>query len=188
MKMKKLLSMGFLLSAVFTLTGCISSSIPTNNYIAQSYNKVDGNVLIGEFNYLPAEYGNVLPKQIENTAIGSIILDDTVANLVRQATALELRQSGLNVGSGNIRLDGSIKRFLANDMGYNVDWTYKINYRLVNLKNNSTLFDRDYEISERTPKLATSLTDLAHRTYKPIAQGFKRFIEDPEAVKILTSN
>lgn len=186
--MKKLLSISLLLSAALALTGCVTPSIPTGNYVAQSYIKTEGNTILGEFSYLPGEYGRVLPNQIQNTAIGGILLDDSIANIVRQATALELRQSGINVGSGHLRLDGTIKEFLADDLGYNVNWNYRVNYRIINLKNHSTLLDRDYTVSMRTPKFVASLSDIAQRVNKPIALGFKQFIEDSETRKILKEN
>ncbi|WP_416191540.1 hypothetical protein [Neisseria sp. CCUG12390] len=186
--MKKLLTVSFLAFATLALTGCVAASIPTGNYVAQSYTKAEGNALLGEFSYLPGEYGRVQPNQIQNKAIGPILLDDNVENLVRQATALELRQSGINVGNGHLRLDGTVEEFLADDVGYNVDWRYRINYRLINLKNHTTLLNRDYTVSLRTPKLAASLSDIAPRINKPIAQGFKQFIEDPEVQRIFKEN
>lgn len=185
--MKKLFLLSSLVLSAFSLTACVSPSIPTGSYVAQSYNKVEGNVIIGDFSYLPSEYGNVRSNQIQNTAMGSILLDDSVANLVRQATALELRQSGINVGSGNIKLDGFVKQFTANDLGFDIDWNYKVNYRITNLKNSSIILDKDYFVSEKTPKLAASLSDIAQRIYKPISLGFKKFIDDPDTQKVLKS-
>lgn len=100
---------------------------------------------------------------------------------------MELRQSGINVGSGNIKLDGFVKQFTANDLGLDVDWNYKVNYRITNLKNSSVILDKDYFVSEKTPKLAVSLSDIAQRIYKPISLGFKKFIDDPDTQKVLKS-
>lgn len=179
--MKKLFSIIFM--SLF-ITACSAPVIPTSAYVPQNYTKVNGSANLGEFSYLPAEFGLMRLNQIENTAIGSVMSDEPIAEIVKKATALELKQSGMSLGNGKVIVDGRIKKLKVNDVGFSVDWFYTINYRIRNATNNALLFDREYSVTMQTNKFVT-LSEIGNFLNKIIASGFEKFINDNEARRTL---
>jgi hypothetical protein len=58
-----------------------------------------GDLKVGTFRYVPSENNKVLPNQVENTAVGSILLDKDMNEYVKHAFALEMDRSGFLSGA-----------------------------------------------------------------------------------------
>ncbi|OBX02696.1 integron protein cassette protein [Gallibacterium genomosp. 3] len=186
--MKKLL---LTIIAVISLAGCsgtIHTSSQMGTYQTQNYTKVDSSVILGEFSYEPAQQGRLKESQLENTAAGSVYLDKSVAEIVKQITAKELQLTGINIGTGHLKLLGNVKQFKMDDFGLNVDFIYKVNYKL--LKNNSVLWNKDY-----SPKVVTvskfeadPRTMIIQQIYRMVGAGYDQFINDPGVKQLLEAN
>lgn len=179
--MKKLLSIIFM---SILLTGC-SVTIDSNQYSPQNYVKVDGEIQLGNFSYLPAELGYVKVNQIENTALGSFMMNEPIVDLVKRATALELRHSGVVLGGNKKTLEVKIKKFKIDDLGYSVDWLYTVNYKIIDNKSNLSLLDKEYVSTVRTSKFVTSLAEVSNKLNKVVASNFDKFINDYDARRAL---
>jgi hypothetical protein len=143
----------FTIISVFLLVAC-SATIPIT-YQPQSFMKIGkGEYAIGNFHYFPADEGRVKSNEIKNTALGSIYIATDVVNLVRRATALEFERAGITTNdNAKYEIAGDILLFEADDLGYSVDWNYKINYRFTNKRDVIILIDKIYESKEvRTGK------------------------------------
>lgn len=180
--MKKLLLIG--LASAFLLSGC-STTLPVSSYTPQNYTRFSGDVNIGKFTYAPFEQGKVKSNQMQNTAAGQIYVSSNIADLVQRGTALELEKTGIKLGSSNIRLNGVVKEFKMDDLGYSTDWTYIVNYTLVNTKTSTTLLNKDYVAEpKKTGKFGLPI-DYANAANDMILSGYNKFITDPEVRKIL---
>ncbi|QLB21270.1 hypothetical protein A6B43_06935 [Vespertiliibacter pulmonis] len=181
--MKKLLAFIFIGSIGLLLTACSGQVITTSSYVPQNYVRVDTSVNIGKFSYVPETLGIAKSNQIENTAIGSFIIDTPIAELAKKTTALELHHSGVDLGNGKITLEGKVKKFKVDDIGINVDWLYQINYKILKSKDNSVLLDKDYTATMRTSKFIASLSEVSAFINKILSLGFDKFINDYDARK-----
>ncbi|WP_231501674.1 hypothetical protein [Bordetella petrii] len=103
--------------------------------------------------YRPAR---IEPNQIRNTAMGSILLEKDIKDLVRDATFAELRFMGVQVNgtAQPARLSGDIQEFLIDDLGYSVDWTLRIAYLVVDKASDKQVYQATKEIKRRTTKFA----------------------------------
>jgi hypothetical protein len=115
--------------AALLLAGC-AGTIPVN-YSPQNFARYEGRADVGPFGYAPADTGKVKPNQIQSTAMGTILLTANIADLVQRATALELEKTGIRLGDSNpLMVSGEVLEFKADDLGYSVDWTYAVRYKI----------------------------------------------------------
>ncbi len=110
--------------AIFFAAGC-SGTLPMT-YTAQNAVRASGAAEVGVVKYLPAEQGKLRPNQIRNTAMGSIYIDSDVKDYFRRAFTAELEKTGVRITGDANRLNCNIDDFVADDIGYSVDWTLKI--------------------------------------------------------------
>ncbi|MDG6882165.1 Uncharacterised protein [Phocoenobacter uteri] len=173
--------------SIFFTVGC--ARLPVASYTPQYEGittKINGQANIGVFSYIPFEQGRVRSNQIENTAVGNIYLEGNIAELVQRGTFIELERSGVEFGKGNLTIVGKIKKFKADDLGFNVDWNYTINYKIID-QNSTIKLDKDYMADPlRVSKFTITLQSIINDVNKLIYSGYKKFIDDPD-VKILLS-
>ncbi|MGC6511159.1 MAG: integrase [Parvibaculales bacterium] len=146
MKFKNLI---VLLALSFSVGAC-SGTLPVE-YNSQSYIKIKNKELaLGEFSYIAFDEGKVKSNQISNTAIGSIFIGEDVALYFKRATAIELGNAGVVINNeDDLELSGNVIQFEADDLGYSVDWTFKVHYLLQNKSKEETLIDKRYSAKER---------------------------------------
>lgn len=163
---------------VFSLGGC-AITIPTQ-YTPNTHTEVgSGEVAVGDFDYAPAERGEVDPNQIQNTAIGSVYISTNVDDFVRQATELELERAGLEVDDqADYAVSGSVLNFTANDLGITVNWTYSVNYQLVNTSSGQTILDRTYRAYPMTTGKFGVASDYTVVLNQMVVDALQDFIED----------
>lgn len=188
--MKKLISI-FSLTSVLFITGCSSTITTTqteNSYKSQNYTKVDSTVVLGEFTYEPAKLGKVKESQPENTAMGSIYFDQSISEMVKNFTAKELSITGIKVGTGKLTLLGNVKQLKIDDLGYSVDFSYIINYKI--LKNGSIVWNKDYSPNSVTVSKfdGNPRQIITTQTYRLIASGYEKFINDNGVKALLETN
>jgi uncharacterized lipoprotein len=144
--------------SVAALGGC--ASMPTAvNYSPSSVLNASGSLAVGEFEYLPAKPSPTEPdrspvasNQIRNTAIGDIKIDRDVNVFVRDAVFSELRFVGIKINDGRRVLKGSIEEFLADDLGYSVDWTLRVRYELSDPAAKKVLYQSVKNTQRKTAK------------------------------------
>ncbi|WP_018651635.1 hypothetical protein [Actinobacillus capsulatus] len=181
--MKKFL----IIATLLLLTGC-SATINTAQlpYQAQNYNKVNASVVLGDFTYLPAEQGRLKESEIENTAVGTLYLERSIADIAKQVTAKELVQSGVTLGQGNIKILGKVKELKMDDLGYSIDYSYIINYQI--LKNNMPVWSEDYRPNKvTTSKFTVTIHEIIAQIYRMMGAGYEKFITDENVKRILES-
>lgn len=183
--MKKLIL--FTLTLVFMFgTGC-AVQLPTNSYTPQNYVRTSGKVDMGTFTYLPFLNGKVKkPNQIANTAAGQMFITTDVADFVKRGTALELEKSGIQLTPDSpIRLDANIIEFTADDLGYSVDWIYRVQYIIVDRASDAKLFDKTFSPAPKKGGKFGNPIDYANVVSDMVLAGYDLFIRDAEAKRIL---
>jgi uncharacterized lipoprotein len=133
-----------------SLSGCVTT-LPVN-YAPSSTMTVTGTVGVTDFSYLPATSGKVKPNQIRNTAMGNAYFEQNIDSLVRDAVFKEMRFVGINVNNQERKLSGVIEEFLIDDLGYSVDWTLRIKYKIIDAS--GTTYESTKEIKRKTNKFA----------------------------------
>lgn len=148
-----------LIFAVLALSGCATAPV-TINYAPSSTMSAEGNVNIGDFKYLPGENNpKVKPNQIRNTAIGNIILEKNVDEYFETALFTESRFVGIKVGNSENKITGEINEFLIDDLGYSIDWTLDVSYK-VSSKDNENCYQKKHIIEKNTAKFANAFGTL----------------------------
>jgi uncharacterized lipoprotein len=112
------------------LSGCVMNNTVPINYAPSSVLSASGSVTVTDFSYLPAQTGKVQPNQVRNTALGSILFDQNVSTIFRDAVFKELRFVGVNMNSVNRKLSGEIQEFLIDDLGFSVTCTLRVKYQV----------------------------------------------------------
>lgn len=169
--------------ASLILIGC-SSTLIIPSYFPKNYTNFSGKVIIGDFLYEPFMIGKVKSNQIQNTAIGETLLSSDVSNIVKIGTELELKKTGITFDSGNLKLTGIIKEFKLDDLGLGVDFTYIINYKLIDINTSNVLLDKEY-LGDKMRGTNAVPIDLPNAVNDMIASGYNKFITDPDVRKIL---
>lgn len=184
--MRKLLLLTSTFLAGSILSGC-AGTIPVS-YTAQNITRYDGSAHVGTFSYAPADSGEVAVNQIANTAIGKIYIPSSVADLVQRATALELEKTGIQLGAGNLVVSGDVLEFKADDLGYSVDWSYRIRYVISNSANNTELHRAIYTADPvKTGKFGRA-SDYSSSVNDMILSAYNKFISDAKVRAILTGD
>lgn len=183
--MKKIIAI-FLAS--MSLVGCtLDTYFNEHSYQSQNYININSSTMLGAFTYEPAKYGRVKENQIENTALGSIYLDRNLNEIVKQITATELKLTGIQVGTGKLKLFGNIKQFKIDDLGYSADSHYIINYKI--MKNNDVVWDKDYVPGTFTvSKFTLTEQKIKEYIFRVIGAGYEKFINDNGVKRIFEEN
>ncbi len=165
--------------ATLALAGC-SGTVPLT-YSPSSVYTATGAVTIGSFVYLPAQKGEVSPKQIGNTAIGDIYLDKNIADYYQNAVFNEFRLIGIKVANPNRELTGTITKLLADDLGFSVDWTLTVNYTVKNKNGEDVLYQGEKTIKQNSSKFAHPMGAFN----EIIRKNIEALIRDPSFLKAI---
>jgi|GEM_PF-1603901 hypothetical protein len=186
--MKRLLPVSLLLIGVLWMAGC-SGHIPVDTYIPKNVSVYTTTVpvAVGQFTYEPISTLGMKSNQLENTAVGNVYLSTDVAELVREATCLELIKSGFSIKPNTaLAITGDILKFKVDDLGYSIHWTYEIRYNILNKKTKQTVFSREYRPEMmKTRKLFASLATFKQFVHKVVLSGYELFINDSDVRAIL---
>lgn len=134
------------------LTGCQTAPLALN-YAPSSLVQGKGSVKVTEFKYAPADQNKVSQDQIKNTALGTIHLGQPVADYVEQAFNSEFKYAGYSLDQKQNRVTGSIEEFVADDLGYSVDWTLKMKVALKDSSNN-VLSKKEITVKKKLEKFS----------------------------------
>jgi uncharacterized lipoprotein len=174
--------------ALLSVAACAAAPVPVN-YAPSSVMSSKGSTGVAQFTYPPADPGvvnHVDANQIRNTAMGDIHIDREVRVFVRDAVFAELRLTGVKTDDMARLLTGEIQEFLIDDLGYSVDWTLRIKYRLVESSTRRTVFEGVKNTQRKTAKFANPFGAL-NETIKLNAEalmmdpGFRQAIDNPAA-------
>src|SRR5690625_1115868 len=169
---------------LFVLANC-STTVPAS-YTPQSFTEIgDGQIAIGEFSYAPMEGGSIAANPLQNTAIGSIYICTNCADFVKRARALELGRSGLRVSdNAHYRVDGIVEELKLDDLGYSVDWTYRVRYTLGRPSDRSAVLDEVYSVGPiRTGKFGLP-SDYSPSLNELVLEGIEKFMQDIRAAGV----
>jgi len=169
--MKKSGILGLSALVVLMFSGCVST-LPIN-YAPSSILSASGSVSVVPFAYTPAENHTVEPNQIRNTAAGSVLFDQNIDVIFRDAVFKELRFVGMKVDDPNRKLSGTIVEFLIDDLGFNVDWTLIVNYRIVSA--DKTTYESMKTVKWKTAKFVNVFGALN----ETIKKNIEELIKDP---------
>lgn len=169
--------------------GC-AVQLPTNSYTPQNYVRTSGKVDMGNFAYLPFNNGKVKKaNQIYNTAAGQMYIATDVADYVKRGTALELEKSGIQLTADSpIRLDANVVEFTADDLGYSVEWIYKVQYIIVDKASDAKLFDKTCSPAPKKGGKFGNPIDYANVVSDLILAGYDLFIRDAGAKMIFENS
>lgn len=180
----------WLASAALTLglitVGCSGPQTIPVNYAPSSVMTASGTVSVTDFTYRPAEVAPpgktvVASNQIRNTAMGNIMIDRDVKVFVRDAVFSELRLVGIKTIENDRVLKGEIEEFLIDDLGYNVDWTLRIKYTIVDSAAKKELYSSVKNIQRRTAKFANVFGALN----ETIKMNAEELLKDPLFIKAI---
>jgi uncharacterized lipoprotein len=150
--MRRNLCRGLVVVAVVALlAGCASPPIAVN-YSPSSILLAEGSVEVGSFRYLPGESGRVKPNQIMNTALGSVLFEKEIGELFREAVLKELRFVGVKIQSDKRVLQGEIVEFLMDDLGFSIDWTLEVRYRVTTVGSGAVIYESWKKLEKKTDK------------------------------------
>jgi hypothetical protein len=164
--------------AAFALSGCVDT-IPIE-YAPSSTLSAAGAVKVGDFTYLPATQGKVKPNQIHNTALGNVLLDKNIDVFFRNAVFTELRFVGVKVDAGDRTLRDEIREFLIDDLGYSVDWTIDVDYKVTDTTG-KVIYESDKSAKNRTSKFSNALGALTQQ----MKLNIESLIRDPAFIKAI---
>lgn len=185
---KKYFNLFSLVSLLSLVTGCVQ--LPVASYTPQHFGdniKYEGKANIGQFSYSPSERGIVQSNQIENTAIGKLLLDGDISELVQRGTSVELERTGIKLGNAKYTITGKIKSFKIDDLGFNATWSYLINYQIINSNTSSIELDRDYSATPKTvSKFTVTMSSIITDINELIYSAYHKFISDPQTRKLLS--
>lgn len=171
-----------LLGAVALLTACGTQQGLTLNYSPTSIKSAEGAIEVGDFKYSavdPRTKKAVPQNQIRNTAMGQIIIDREVSKFVRDAVFSELRLVGVKTAAGNKILTGDIEEFLVDDLGYSIDWIYRVKYTVTQKTSGQVLFTDTKNIQRKTAKFGNPLGALN----ETVKLSVEQLLDDTEFVK-----
>jgi uncharacterized lipoprotein len=176
-----------LLAAVTLVAGCAGAPVPVN-YAPSSVMTASGSLSVSDFNYLPAEVkpkepekSPVAPNQIRNTAMGSILIDKEVKVFVRDAVFSELRFVGVKVNDEKRVLKGDVEEFMADDLGYNIDWTFRVKYAVTDKASGKVVYEGTKNIQRRTSKFANAFGALN----ETVKLNVEELLKDPAFLKAI---
>lgn len=172
----------FALFVATALAGCGTPTGLTIDYAPSSTKTAQGSLAVGEFTYSavdPKTSKPMPPDVIRNTAMGEIKLDRDVSKFIRDAVFVELRFVGINTSSSGKVLTGDIQDFFIDDLGYSIDWTYKVNYTVKEETSGNIVYAAVKNIQRKTNKFGNALGVLKEN----IKMSVEELIEDPDFLK-----
>lgn len=179
----------FILFLSIFLNGC-AGTIPTESYTPQNHIRYENanSIALGTFTYSPTSKHPIAPNQIQNTAVGSVYISSNVSDFVKRATALELEKTGLKLSDlASIAVSGDVLEFMADDLGYSIDWTYRIRYKLIDQKTGNEIYSAEYKPSiKKTGKFGLA-SDFSSSVNNVVLDGYTLFARDAKVRGILDS-
>jgi len=169
---------------VIGLAGCASPTGITIDYAPSSIKTGQGSVHVGDFKYsaVDPKTSKPMPQDvIRNSAMGEIKLDRDVAKFVRDAVFTELRFVGVKVVPGDKQLTGDIQEFFVDDLGYSIDWTYRVKYTVEDKATGKVLYTSVKNIQRKTNKFGNALGVLKEN----IKLSVEELLEDPDFLKAI---
>lgn len=163
-----------LAASALALAGCATAPISVN-YAPSSTLTVKGTEKIGGFDYTPTKSGKIKSNQIRNTAIGSILIDKDVSQFFQQAFFTESRFVGIDVSGAGPLVHGTINDFLADDLGYSVDWTLDVNYVVDSPNNESPCFNS----SKKTKRNTSKFVNVFGALNEVVKENIEDLLKDP---------
>lgn len=132
-----------ILIAGMALTGCsLSVTAPMPAYAPLNNLQLAGEVEVSRFTY-PIE-AKIGPKVINNTAAGTIKINQTVGDVVTNGVLREVRQAGVSTKQGGkCRLAGVVDDLTIDDLGYSATFRSTIHYQLFG-PSSATIVDKVY--------------------------------------------
>lgn len=175
-----------LFTALVTLAlgGCASPTGITIDYSPSSTKTAQGSVNVGDFKYsaVDPKTSKPMPQDvIRNSAMGEIKLDREVSKFVRDAVFTELRFVGVKVIPDGKLLTGDIEEFFIDDLGYSIDWTYRVKYTVQDKASGKVLYAGVKNIQRKTNKFGNPLGVLKEN----IKMSIEALLDDPEFVKAI---
>ncbi|GKS97703.1 hypothetical protein [Acidovorax sp. SUPP2825] len=181
---RRIFAVLFALSVAFSLVGCGTPTGLTIDYAPSSTKTAQGNINVGDFKYsaVNPKTSQPMPQDvIRNTAMGEIKLDRDVSKFVRDAVFNELRFVGVKIVPAGILLTGDIEEFFIDDLGYSIDWTYRVKYKLEDKTTGKTVYTSVKTIQRKTNKFGNPLGILKEN----IKMSVEELLEDPEFIKAI---
>ncbi|WP_395668770.1 hypothetical protein [Rhodoferax sp.] len=157
----------------------------TVTYAPSSTKSAQGTIEVGEFKYSAVDPKSSKPiskNQIRNTAMGEVILDREVSTFVREAVFTELRFVGIKVAPGSKILTGDVQDFLIDDLGYSIDWTFKVTYTVTDKVSGRPTYTSTKSVTRKTAKFGNPLGALN----ETIKLSIEQLLDDPEFIKALS--
>ncbi len=175
--MKRILIM---ILPILIMAGCEPTPMSLN-YSPSSILTAKGNVEVGDFTYQPAINKKVKPNQIRNTAIGCVIFEKNIDQIIKESIFKELRFVGITPQSDNLVLRGDIVEFLIDDLGFSVKWTLEIEYRITDKSKNVEVYKSVKAIHKKTDKFSNPFGTL----HEVIKLNIEELIKDSDFIKTI---
>jgi len=168
------------------LTAPILSSC--SGTIAMAYSpslvlKGKGPVAVEPLKYVPHEEKKVEANQMQNTAVGAIYLTEPVSKFITDALVKELAFTGYSIDPTSDRIvRGAIRQFMADDLGYSVDWSVALNLEVLTGPSKSVDYSGSCEANTKTSKGP----GFAHGAVSQILRDcIEKFLKDVQAKRVL---
>lgn len=170
-----------LATTMFFVCGC--ARIPLN-YSPGSVSKISGNISVSDFKYLPAATGKIKSYQVDNTAFLKLEFDKDIGIYFKDAVSTEFRQAGIKLDNKILVLNGDIEEFLIDELRAYADITLKVNYRVINLQTEETI----YVSTKTTRREASKLLHISRALNEMIKLNIEELLNDEKFIKVIHKN
>ena len=182
--MKILVKFTILSFCLTMLVACATSKPLTMAYSTQSLPRGNSDMNAETFRYLPDNKA-LLPNQIENTAMGSILLDKDVSEYVKHAFLLELERSGYFSLKPKTILNCDIMRFKCDDLGHSVDWYLDMTCHFIDYSSKKEVATGSANIAKMGLQKFGGLENFQRGLNSVIFEAYEKIISSPEAKQFL---
>jgi len=113
--------------------------------------------------------------------MGTYLFDKDVATIYKEAVFKELRFIGVKTENPNLELTGDIQKFLIDDLGFTVDWTLRVRYKIQDKNTSTVLYDEVKTVTRKTPKFVNSFGVLN----EVIKENIENLIKDEKFKSVI---
>lgn len=175
--LQRLLLAGILL----TLGACGEVTLSLPPYTPTTTDELSGSVTVQDFTYSPKP--GVKQNEIRETAAGRILLTEPVGVYYANAVRREFRQAGLSLRDGSCLLNGQVRDFAIDSLGFSSDYITDVQYTITG-PNGQMLYDKGVQVKFNTSKFLAAQIVMANIN-KMVSDNIQKMMTDAQFVDLL---
>ncbi len=172
--------------ALLTLLCCAPActTMLTPVYTPKSELTIGGTATLGNVHYLPHEQDGFDANELDDSAVGRIVLSEPVADFVRRALASELKTSGVALdANAPLAVVSDVEAFKVGTAGFRVEWYVRLRIGVMRRSDHAVLYEGTFDAELTHGKFAT--WELSGFPAAVVAQALQKFFQQEEALRLL---